>query len=333
MIKQPLKYFPLISASYLFLVLLVLTGFLIINSTDYVEVSGTISPLEFQVIAPLYNGILKQKFRQDGDIVHAGDPLIQIDPSELLQNKQIREMEMMNLKNMDQLQVRKKSILDQDYDFFNKKITQDRFSLNQKLKNNVISRFDYNSQLYSIEKDILNRQLEIENLTYEINQNRNVIQMKEVDLQELNKKIDRSTIYSLMDGIVVENDDTIKEGRFYTTADTIMTVYSAKEIYAKVEIPENSISKIETGQKVTILVNAIPYTRFKTFRGSIREFNKVTKNSRPVYVGLITIDDPYFEIKNNEELKKRKLVFGMSMKARINTGKIKLFNKMMGVDY
>jgi hypothetical protein len=68
------------------------------------------------------------------------------------------------------------------------------------------------------------------------------------------------------------------------------------------------------------------------FKGVLVEIKKSAAKNASAYQGKVEIQDPYFIIKNNEEQKKKKLLYGMTLIARINTGKINFLHKFLKLE-
>lgn len=330
-IKNPLKIFHYVVAFYILLIVIVMVVFIFMNRSDVIEVDGVISPMQHQVVVPPFSGVIVSLKVDDGDIVKKGDPVIILDSKGL---KIELEESIVNLNNI-------KRLLDFNkvrYDLFN----EERILFEQQYRNKLnsielrynqgfISKSAYISEKYQLQKELFVNKKELINIEHDILQNENNVALLESKIQNLKEQITDCIIRAEIDGIFIRHDNEIKINRMISPDDMSMVIYGSEEVFAKLIIPESKMPKLETEQKVTIYVNAIPYTKYKVFKGKIMSFKK-TAFDQGNFEAYCRVNDPYFQIVSDKELKQKHLMFGMSIKAKIYTGRISILSKLLGLE-
>jgi len=328
--KSPLEYSHFLLVSMTFIFICIVIFFIFINSIHYIEVNGIIKPLNYQTITPIHSGIIKNVYFKDGDTVNIGDLVLEMDDSEY------------------KIQIENYTIEKEKIILYNKKLSTeiellgDKNVIDKKIrdrkKNGVIIRYnagdisevEYNNAINNMELEELEEIIKKVNIENEIEQNIKRIESVDINIKLLQNNIDKSKIYSRLNGIIIDSSDSIKLGGYYEYKDIIQTIYSNNAIYAEAYIPEKHIPKVELNQKAKIFITSLPYTKYKVFSGELKELEKSSDKS--VYVGKIEIFDPFFKIKSINELKTKELMFGMSLKARINVGKENLIKIFLGLE-
>jgi len=336
--KKILRFIPISTAIVIsFFVILILTFFIII-SIEYVDITGEIKPIEFQLIQPKIEGVLKKKYFKEGDLVKKGDTLIEMDSA-------------YNSDEMNKLIIEKDSLTKQTgYHEKNKKNLLEMQRIN-KLKGEkdladlklqigvLISERDYQKKAYDFQYLLLEDASRILSLNNEITQNKNKVTQLEFQIHQLQDNINNSKIYAQTDGLIIEDDDSIKEDSIYSPGVQIQKLYPNGKVYAEIKIPEGKIAKIEVNQNVILYVTALPFIQYKVFKGKLVSLKKTTLNvqasilnsNQGFYLGKVVIDDPYFEIRNENDFKIKSLLFGMSLNGKIAVGKTNLVNKLLGL--
>jgi len=317
---------------YAGLLIVMLVLFFIIFGKDIVEVNGVIAPYEYQEISPLVDGVLKTKRFVDGDLIRKNDTVIEIDSDNLQKQLSLKEIE---LKRIEKLI----SISEQKLDLMKKRIEIQKFQEEKdftnagfKYKNGIITKMEYEYIYTSKEVKKLSYEKDLIDSDFEIDNYKNQKYSIELEIKDIQKKINQCVVSSDINGLIVEKDDTIKENKYYTPKDVILSIYSTGKIYAEVMIPEGNISKIEAGQPVKIFINSLPYTKYKVFTGTLVMIKKTTDKTSGFYTGKVEIHDPYFELKDRKDLKEKKLIFGMTLRGKIEVGKLSLIKKFMGIE-
>ncbi len=341
-IKKPLKFFlHLIIIIFLTCFLFIVVLFFILNR-DFIEVPGEVKPDQYQVVKTKIAGILKKKYFKDGDTIKKGDLLIEIDVKEyenklsLLQaENEIFLSKIDNEKNNIKLKKKKINIVKEK----NKKEIKD---LKFKKANNIITLKELNNLIMEFKIQEIDLETELLNLKNNLNQLENNLKTNETEIINLNDILEKSKVYSQIDGLIVEEDNIIKEGQLFNPEQIIQFVYSNTEMFVEAFIPEKKIIKVELNQDVKLFFNAIPYTKYKIFQGKLISLKKTSKtslnikgsdnNNSTFYIGKIRIDDPYFKIKNIDEFKIKRVIFGLTLNARIYVGKRNMLKTFFNMD-
>ncbi len=325
--KNPLKYLKLILLTVLLIFVSVVTAFIVINNVDYVEVTGEIKPAEYQVISPKISGVIKKCFYKDGEIVRAGNLVMEMDSKEyeldlqeLMSKKELQETRILSLEDKLRLFLKEKT-------FFNSKMSRDLDDLKIKKDNDIISQKEYDDEVYKLYEDNFSKDEKVMSAANELSELKKELKAIASEIESMKDKIEKCSVFSMIDGIVVDEDSRIKEGGFYNSGDVIQKIFANNDAYAEVYIPEKKIIKVELNQKVKIFVDAVPYTRYRTFEGRLVSLMETkSRDDASGYTGKVLIDDPFFRIRDLNDIKTKKLIFGLKLKARIYTGKKSLID-------
>lgn len=328
--KSPLDYSHFILIIFIIFFICIMIFFLFINSIHYIEVTGIIKPLNYQIITPINSGVIKNIYFNDGDYVKVGDLVVEMEDIDYqIQIKNYRiEKEKLILLN-ERLQ--KESEIFENRINTNKKIRiRKTEEMHVRKSCGSISEIEYHDTLNKLEIDELNEKFEGIKYNYEVEENIKKIESIENNITHLEMMINKTKIYSKLYGIIIDIDDSVKVGGFFESGIIIQKIYSNNTIYAEVYIPEKNIPKVDLNQKAKIFMTSLPYTKYKVFTGQLEDLKKSSDKS--IYIGKIEIFDPFFKIKSINELKTKELMFGMSLKARINVGRESLIKKFLGLD-
>jgi HlyD family secretion protein len=171
---------------------------------------------------------------KEGDWVHEGQVLVQLDPEEYTAAEE-----------------RSKSNLDFAKAGYNK--AKNEYERAQKLHTDHL---------------ISDAELEIAKSTYE--QSGSTVAQAEASLREARDYLSKTTIRSPMEGIVTRLEK--KQGEMAMgsqfTLDVIMVVADLSKMQAEVDIDENDVIHVEVGDSASIMVDAFPDT---TFSGKVVE--------------------------------------------------------------
>jgi len=320
--KDPLSYLKTIFILVLALLIIVLTAFILMNNVDYIEVSGEIKPLEYQIVTPVLSGVIKKCVFRDGDIVKYGDVVLEMDSREyklqlasLISKKELILLKIKALKESIALFLEEKSL-------FSNKTKRDFQELDIKRQNEIISESEYNNEVYKLKSEELAKNEKFLKLKNDLEQSCKELNSILAEIESLRDKIDKCKIVSRIDGIIIDEDSRIKEGVYYNSGEVVQKIFANSAIYAEVAIPEKKVIKVEINQKVRLFVDAVPYTKYRTFDGRLISLKEAKSpyltNS---FMGEVLIEDPFFKIKSINDIKTKKLFFGLKLRARIYTGR------------
>ena len=326
--KEPTAYAHLATIIFVAIFLCIMTVFVFLYSTNYVEVEGVVKPGEYQLITPRISGVLKKKHFKDGDPVSKNDLLIEMESENYINELHKLEIEKTILADYILFQEKRKKLLHHERQIQTRKTNYELYSL-KAARGYKISEKDYQEKIAQIKLSKLSLEKDYLFLENNLETNRNKLKSLLIDIAETRQKIAYCKVHSEINGIIIEDDDCIKEGRFFSEGDKIQEVYSNMDIFAQLYIPESKIAKIRLGQTVKLYVTAIPYTKYKVFEGKIISLKETTSNltdnsqlrKKAFYIAKVQIDSPYFKMKDKKNFEIKKLIFGMTLKAKINIGK------------
>lgn len=330
--KGPLYFSHVINFSFLIIFIIIVTIFSYIYSTDYIELNGIIRPLEYQIITSKIPSVLEDKLYTDGMSVKRNQKITQFFSQDYLNRANTLKVDKTNLlRTIEDTKLRFEILKKKNEVMSERRETELKFT-NFRFNNGVITKEKYLEEKYRKEIEALDAKAELLSLESEITSKVNALNKIELEINNTNKLLEQCSVYSKLDGIVIENDDSIKEGRHFSPGEPIATIYSFDKIYSEIMIPETEIAKVEVNQPVKLFINALPYTKYKVFEGKLLSIKKDATKGTNFYYGKVEIYDPSFDVKNSQILKNKKLVFGMSLKAKIIVGRKNLFKKLFKLD-
>jgi len=338
---NPLKYIHYLTITFTVLFMVLLVIFVIIYSAEYVEITGEIRPEEYQIVSPKVSGIVLKKHFKDGDIVKKGDLLIEINSTEYEYKLSQLITEKDILESLLVYQEENYKFLNQEIDISNIKRKNDLKDYNLQ-RGQTLSEKDYQNKLYNSRLEELSNLKKLLSSNYDYQKNKKDLESLLFKIKEYELKISESKIYAQLDGIVIEDDDNIKEGYYFEEGNKVQMIFSNDKIYAQIIIPEKKIVKVELEQKVIIYITALPFTKYKVFKGKLMSLKKTTSMTGSTssiingggsyYIGKVQIEDPFFEIKDEKEIRSKSLIFGMTLKGKIVVGKSNLINRLLNLE-
>lgn len=330
--RGPLDFSRTVTITFIISFFIIFALFFIIFGVDKVKVEGVIKPLTFQVVTPKIQGNISKIHYKDGDLIKKGDLLVEIDDREFKQELVNREIERQRVALEAERQKAQLELLESKSELLSQKREQDLFYLNFQYEQKSISKKQYNERLMATKLEKLNSEHELSNAGYALQSS--LLRLKELDLEieGLKEKLENCRIYSQLDGVVMEENDELKEGRTLSPGEQIQVVYSSEKVFAELSIEESEISKVEPGQQVKIYVTGLPHRKYKVFEGRVQRLQRVKKDKVQYYKGIVEIDDPYFTIKSNNVSQTRRLLYGMTLRAEIIVGKKSLIKKFLKID-
>lgn len=330
--RGPLDFSRMVTTIFIISFFIIFALFFIIFGVDKVKVKGVIKPLTFQLVTPKVQGNINKIHYRDGDMVKKGALLVEIDDRDFKQELSNREIERERVSLEAERQQAQLKLLENKSELLSDKREQDLFYLNVQKDLKTISKKQYNERIVGSKLEKLNSEHELSNAGYALKSS--LLRLKELDLEieRLKEKLENCRIYSLIDGIVLEENDDLKEGRTLSPGEQIQMVYSSQKVFAELSIEEDDISKVEPGQEVKIYVTGLPHRKYKVFGGKVQRLQRVKRDKVQYYKGIVEVDDPYFTIKSNNELQTRRLLYGMTLRAEIIVGKKSLIKKFLKID-
>ena len=110
----------------------------------------------------------------------------------------------------------------------------------------------------------------------------------QLQIDELDEQLKNLDVRSPVDGVVVSGDPQKLEGSRFAMGDTLVEVAPLSEMLVELEIPDEDISHVRVGQRVSYRLSAMPLT---TFRGEIQSIQprSETRENENVFVGFVQL--------------------------------------------
>ncbi len=106
------------------------------------------------------------------------------------------------------------------------------------------------------------------------------------------RELDYYALYAPMDGIIskvaIEKNEQVSPGQ------AVITITSEDDIEVSVGMPEVFISRVKTGEKVSVKFSSVPD---KVFDGTISEVSFAAGTQSPVYPVIVTVEHPTSDIR------------------------------------
>ncbi len=298
--------------------------FIFVNFTRYVETSGFLRPSKYHIIRTDIAGFIKNIYFEDGDIVKKDDILVELDTEDTAIDFLSIEKEVEN-KNKE---------LERLYEYLNlleKKFEVDKakeeYNLNKSKvlkETGGITPFQFEKIKFDYESFILSYELSKSEIYSDIN-------AYEIDLSKLVAQrdklkliIDKSKITSVADGILVNVSSEPLLNKLLKIGDPICYIYEDSNLIAEIKIPESQMAKVSKGQKVEITINAFPKEEYKIFEGTLSYIS--SDSIEGFYRAEVLLDTKTVNVKTKGLEEEKRLLFGLGLKAKINTGKGNIFD-------
>ncbi|MCX5812260.1 MAG: efflux RND transporter periplasmic adaptor subunit [Proteobacteria bacterium] len=250
--------------------------------SESIALEGTLKPGEAVNIVCPFDGIVKGKHFQYGEYVKRGQPLLELDISDIevkydgAKTDYIKAADkvknMRDWENSDDVMKAKRSLSRSNMILEAQKKT---FQATEGLfKEGIVSETEYENarQQYSSSK------LDYDNAVDELKNARtkgtgNYLEVAALDMKsakikfdELKKQLDRANVTAPLDGVVVlpssgdkdKKDKRIDKGVSFTRGETLVTIGNIENLSVHVDVDEMEVLKVKNGQDVTVTGNAFP---------------------------------------------------------------------------
>ncbi|BDU49455.1 HlyD family secretion protein [Haliovirga abyssi] len=347
MMKTPHKIMKLIKSTVvLFLVVIIATLFLF-QKTEYVEGNGIVIADRYNVYSPA-SGEIKRIEKDFGDIVKKGETVIEIDPKET-ENKYIENKIAMDnlftelkIKEMDENQL---DLEQKSYENNLELLEMDYINLEDEYKNSEFLYKKGEKSEYELKKSrYLLKKKKLEISDYKIKNNikikKNLIKKEKRDLKnqinyyenkgkDLKEEIKKCIVKSEYEGVTIITKD-LKElmGSTVNKGELLFTLADLKNLKMIVTLQENAIGKVKDGQKVIIMLDAIPYEKFTTIEGEVIKLYPQAKDGM-TYNKVEIIIKGFTNKLKKDKLKEINLKNGLKGKAKIIVKEKKIIAKYL----
>jgi HlyD family secretion protein len=229
-----------------------------------VSASGTVQPKRSVNISAETMGKVTNLAVAEGDIVKAGQMLLQIDPRNLRTAVQNREASLATQRS--QLEQTKSQVE-------NAKVSlqQARDTLTRQegmFKAGLLARDAYERSV----NDVKMRETDLLSSQQSVNTQQQRIKQEEASLESAQYDLNKVRLVSPIDGIVtrrnIEEGETVVVGTMNNAGTVLLTIADLSVIETEIQVDETDIPYIEIGQPATVTIDAIPD---KTFPGKVTE--------------------------------------------------------------
>ncbi len=305
---------------------------------ETVSASGRIFPETEVKISSDVSGEIVELYIQEGDSVKANQILAKIDPESYVSAVQRGQAAVAGAKSrMAVSKSQKESSIAQKEQIMvqlkNAQVIHDRN--NSLLKDGVISQSEYdqsgtnvenlNANIKAAEASIRSAEESIKGAQYDV-------ESSEATLKELQTNLGRTTIKAPVSGIVsslsVEQGERVV-GTIQMTGTEMMRIANLRSMEVQVDVSENDIVRVTTGQNVDIEIDAY---LGESFKGTVTEIANSASNIAGAAMALNTDQvtnfvvkikinpESYSQVKNGQKFPFRP---GMSASVDIHTKEIK----------
>lgn len=186
-----------------------------------IEISGTVISDNEKIITSRYMGFIKKVYVNEGDFVHKGQLLYEIDSSNIDSNK-------------------KEALL------------------NIQIQKNNLENIDINYKRYKrlYEKDLVPK-YDLEQLQLKLKNAKNMLNIAKTKLKEVRQQYQYLKIKAPNDALVIKK--SIKSGEMAMPASPALILSDLSSLKIKAEIAESLLGKIKIGQSVDLFIESINY--------------------------------------------------------------------------
>jgi membrane fusion protein len=134
---------------------------------------------------------------------------------------------------------------------------------------------------------------ELLNLIFELEQNSLEDKKARLQITQLEKKVARSFINSPRRGIIILGKEPEKLiGQQLRPGDKVADLIDLSSMVFRASVPETYIRKLKEGQSVNLEIKALPYQKFKIFKGIVKQIAKqASSNDTTDTINLTKIVD------------------------------------------
>ncbi len=333
------RFNPLVSKSLIFIPLTLfiissIGALYVLSLFRFATYSGLIIPKKFIEVRAEVNSKIKHNYVVDGQQVTNGQLMLELDDESIALDLQRLDISLQ--KKRKQLSIAKEKLA-----LINEKTrltgVQKKRDLEQKeklfdeeliswtelqLKKEDMEHFNIDNQLSinDLESMITGLEIEIENL-----------EAKKMEDQNFVKK---STIYATTNGIVVLRNintrnnvnspdilfsasvDYQLEGKAVQNTEVLYTIVHDSDLYARFEIPESDISKIDDDTEYAITIKSLPVNYFGSFKAKLEKINYSAVDGKFLGLAKLIIDPKDEEV--IKDIKNRIYGSGCTVKVQLS---------------
>ncbi len=304
-------------------------------------VSGSVVPFrEIKVSSKVSGNVVKKHPNcEAGNFVTAGEPLIEIDPSDFQNQLDVANAELSQAQKLlseNELEISSAitgvKLASRDY-----KIAKAEFERSQRIRS-ALSKSEYDqakrNQLNS-ETQLRNRESSLKLVRKRIDRLQASIQLSQSKVEAAETNLQRATVMAPDDGIIVS--EAVQEGDFVTTGSPLFTFEDTRRSEVRCNLsprdlawirqnsPLSEAAKLKIKQNRSLAAYYLPKTDVSIYEpdtknvvwnGTLERFDGIGRNSASRTIPtLITVADPIIQTDDNNI---HALVRGMFVKCQIN---------------
>jgi multidrug efflux pump subunit AcrA (membrane-fusion protein) len=257
---------------------------------ETVFASGILDPDDKYFLTTQSEGYLLDLNFKEGDLVKTNQLLAVVDNKTNTANVQaaVEQLRIANLNATDNAPTLKQ--LKANIDFAEQKLKQDQQQLQRyKLlfESNSVSKVEYeNIQLaaQNSETSLNSLQQQYASLKLQAEQQQ-IIQSANTKISSANSAY--NMLRAIAGGMILKRNK--QSGDYVKKGDVIATIGNSSTIIARLNVDENSISKVKIGQKATVQLNV---SKDKTYAGTVAEILPMFDESTQSFVCKVKFDKP-----------------------------------------
>ncbi|BDU51201.1 HlyD family secretion protein [Haliovirga abyssi] len=345
--KNPLSVIKFLVITTIIFVLVILILFFVLKKTEYVEGKGVVIADKYNIYSPC-NGRIKKIEKGFGEVVNKKEIVMEID-SENIKGKIIENERLIEdlIKNLEEENIKEKEINLED------KNNENKLKLLEIDYKNLKNEYEHDKILFKM-GEISNYELKkikyllgkknIEFLNFsqknDLKLKKELIYIERLNIKKkityyknknenLKNKLNNCNIASPYDRMtIITNKLKNLKGAIVNNGDLLFTLADLNNLKMLVTLKENQIEKVKKGQKVILMIDAIPYEKYSTLEGEVIKLfpqaeKGITYNKVEVKIKGFTT-----KLKNNR-LKGVYLRNGLKGKAKIIIGEKKRFARYL----
>ena len=284
------------------------------NRDLLMQASGWIEPDPYPIRLPaLYDGIVSEVYILEGEEVKPGQRLVSLinEDAQLSLRMAIAELEKaksMELEIVSELSLEKfalekadfeklqaQALLDEHEDYLKRLETLPTGSISPFDLNR--SRYTTNSKRFSLDATLSNINFSKERLTlltHKLRSQKQVTEMKAIQVEKAKLDLNRTEIYSPINGRVLKlftsPGKRLMQNMDAPDASTAVILYKDEKLQARIDVPLADAAKLISGQKVEITCSMLPNMKFDGRLTRISGEADLQRNTLQVKVQILNPD-------------------------------------------
>ena len=265
---------------------------------ETITLTGYLEPVNKEEITLSYTQKVKKIYAVEGQTVRKGDLILELDASDYdyqLQKARI-SLDTANLameKTLGNSVAQQQLTVDNAQSSYNE--TKNTYEQSKKLYDaGAISKTELDTAKKNMDtyaNQLKSAQIQLDDSKANSRQLQNQVLSAKADIENLNKKIDESTIKADFDGVVAKLN--VKEEQYPTTENNIVKVYDFSKYKLAVDVSQYDAVSVKVGQKATIKVKGIDkkYNGYVSYLGTSADITMTGTNKETKVKTEVTLTD------------------------------------------